>query len=64
MTINQIRARLDRINSEEIDAYNACMIWRIEEEWSRWNGTNLGELRDVIEDRLHLAHTKRVAAGY
>ena len=64
MTITKIRKALDDINSRTIGEYEAMRIWNLEEAWSAYNGKNLGEMRNVIEDRLHLAHSRRVRAGY
>ncbi len=64
MKLSKIRTALDKINSNPIGEYEAMQIWNIEEIWSGYNKRNLGEMRNVIEDRLHLAHSRRVRAGF
>lgn len=63
-TISQIRKELDEMNATVFTQKSADELWILEEAWSRYKGQALGQMRLVIEDRLDLAHSRRVSAGF
>ncbi len=64
MNLAKIRKELDNINAKPMTQEIAYRVWQLEELWSGYNNKDLGEYRTVIEDRLHLAHSRRARAGF
>jgi hypothetical protein len=67
MPLSEIRTRLDEILiKEKLNESDAAQIWTLEENYLEYNWEPYlsQERRKVYEDRLYLAHLKRVESGF
>jgi hypothetical protein len=67
MPLSEIRTRLDEILiKEKLNESDAAQIWTLEENYNSYNNSDFSSdrLRKGYEDRLYLAHLKRVENGF
>lgn len=58
-TISQIQKQLDKINKTLFTEQSAAELRELENEWEGCFSLELGEMRNVTEDRFRLAHSRR-----